>query len=233
MSSTCNNSEAVKTTQMKNRYLRGAHTSERKFRVVLKLFCEDLTATQIAHISGVSRVTINSYLKLIRVKIAAFCEEKSYYFNDTPAARLMKPAPVAPGADTMLFGIYKSDRGIFTKRLPDADVSGQTLPPKKLNSAIDIYHNSLGRYSGIADFNTHKLIRLRHHPHQPAKAQAQVDEIDFFWGLIKGRLQKFRGINTNTLYLHVKETEFRYNHRNTDIFLLLSNMIQQQPLRCA
>ena len=33
---------------MKNRYLKGAHISEKKVRELLKLFSEDLTATQIA-----------------------------------------------------------------------------------------------------------------------------------------------------------------------------------------
>src|SRR6187402_2164919 len=59
---------------MKNKYLKGAHLSERKFKEILRLFAEDLTATQIASISGVSRVTVNSYLKKIRQQIARHCE---------------------------------------------------------------------------------------------------------------------------------------------------------------
>ena len=59
---------------MKNKFLKGAHLSERKFKEILKLFSEDLTATQIANISGVSRVTINSYLKKIRLQIVKYCE---------------------------------------------------------------------------------------------------------------------------------------------------------------
>lgn len=55
--------------------LKGAHLSERKCREILHYFCEDLTATQIAAITGVSRVTVNAYLKLIRTRLAQFCED--------------------------------------------------------------------------------------------------------------------------------------------------------------
>ncbi len=60
---------------MKNKYLKGAHLSERKVRELIKLFCDDLTATQIASITGISRITVNAYFKLIRTHIARFCEE--------------------------------------------------------------------------------------------------------------------------------------------------------------
>lgn len=49
---------------MRNKYILGAHISERKFRVILRLFSEDLTATQISHLVGISRPTINKMLRL-------------------------------------------------------------------------------------------------------------------------------------------------------------------------
>jgi transposase len=39
--------------------------------------------------------------------------------------------------------------------------------------------------------------------------------------LCKVRLAKFRGINRNTFYLHLKECEFRYNFRNENIYNIL------------
>ena|SRR5690349_15138663 len=70
---------------MKNRYLKGAHLSERKVRELIKLFSEDLTATQIANITGISRITVNAYFKLIRTHIAKFCEERNpfHFINGT------------------------------------------------------------------------------------------------------------------------------------------------------
>jgi transposase len=226
---------------MKNKYLKGAHIYERKFRELLKLFCEDLTATQIANISGISRVTINNYLRMIRSKIANFCEDNNpagYLIDNEFAAfsstdNLTMQEKPQHELNTTVFGIYKSDNGIFTNLLSDIDKATITeiVRSKKINGNAGKWYDKLKQYSGIANFNSYKLIRINNDELETAKGRGQIDEIDFFWGLIKGRLTKFRGMNNATLYLHVKESEFRYNYRNTDIFYLLTNIIQQQPLQ--
>jgi transposase len=226
---------------MKNKYLKGAHISERKFRELLKLFCEDLTATQIANISGISRVTINNYLRMIRNKIANFCDDNNpagYLIDNEFAAfsstdNLTMQEKPQHELNTTVFGIYKSDNGIFTNLLSDIDKATITeiVRSKKINGNAGKWYDKLKQYSGIANFNSYKLIRINNDELETAKGRGQIDEIDFFWGLIKGRLTKFRGMNNATLYLHVKESEFRYNYRNTDIFYLLTNIIQQQPLQ--
>ena len=53
---------------MKNKYFIRSRISEKKFREIIKLFSADLTATQIAFLSGVSRPTINKILKQIRMR---------------------------------------------------------------------------------------------------------------------------------------------------------------------
>lgn len=50
----------------KNRLGHHAHISEGKFRVLLRAFAVDLTATQIAVLTGLKRNTINRYLTKIR-----------------------------------------------------------------------------------------------------------------------------------------------------------------------
>ncbi|MCH8240529.1 MAG: hypothetical protein IIB62_10870, partial [Proteobacteria bacterium] len=37
-----------------------------------------------------------------------------------------------------------------------------------------------------------------------------------FWGLAKVRLSKFKGLPKHTFHLHLKETEWRYNHRHSN-----------------
>ena len=63
--------------EMKNSMLKGAHLSEGKSQDILRYFSEDLTATQIANLTGVSRVTVNNYFRTIRLRIARHCEEKN------------------------------------------------------------------------------------------------------------------------------------------------------------
>ena len=54
---------------VKNKYVKHAHISEAKFRQIILLFFEDLSATQISHLTKVSRPTVNKYLTAIRLRI--------------------------------------------------------------------------------------------------------------------------------------------------------------------
>jgi transposase len=224
---------------MKNKFLKGAHISERKVRELLKLFAEDLTATQIANISGISRITVNAYLKLIRTHIAKYCEERNpvHYNNGTFAFLPLQN----PGSNTVykngiisrksFYGIFKQDDIIYTDKLNiDAVWLYDWLKGKVEADHNLIEKHHLNLYNGIVDFNTLKLFRLNNPYTGFTKGRSQIDEIDLFWGMLKSRLVKFRGLNGSTLYLHVKETEFRYNYRNEDLFELLVNIIHKRPL---
>ena len=54
---------------MKNKYIKVSHISEPKFREIVKLFSEDLSATQIANLTNLNRNTINHHLMLFRERI--------------------------------------------------------------------------------------------------------------------------------------------------------------------
>jgi transposase len=63
--------------RVRNRFSKRPHISERKFKQVLKLVTEDLTATQISNILSINRNTVNRYLRLIRTRIGEICEHES------------------------------------------------------------------------------------------------------------------------------------------------------------
>ena len=225
---------------MKNRYLKGAHITERKVREMLKLYCEDLTATQIANISGISRITVNAYLKLIRTHIAKYCEDQSplHMLNGhLPMIHMENGSALNNSGNGKLvkkhlYGILKSQDLIYTDQINRVDpqwfvdwVKGRIEAEPEF-----VKQNRLTLYNGIADFNTVKLYRIQQPLNGSVRGRSQIDEIDLFWGLLKSRLVKFRGLTGATLYLHVKETEFRYNNRNQEIFDILMSIIHKRPL---
>jgi transposase len=93
-----------------------------------------------------------------------------------------------------------------------------------------IERHRLNVYNGIADFNSIRLYRINESIPGITRGKSHIDEIDMFWGMLKSRLIKFRGLNSGTLYLHVKETEFRYNYRENDLFELLMEILHKRPL---
>ena len=44
------------------------------------------------------------------------------------------------------------------------------------------------------------------------------------------RLSKFRGVSKQTFYLHLKECEFRFNHRRDDLYKMLLKEFRKAPL---
>ncbi|MGE7777907.1 IS1595 family transposase [Chitinophaga sp. NPDC101104] len=229
---------------MKNKFLKGAHLSERKFKEILKLFSEDLTATQIANISGVSRVTINSYLKKIRMQIVKYCEslqpEKAAGSVSLGhrAHALHQPQDIAVAVKTdvdrivkpVIFGIYKSDNKVFTEILPDVSRS-MIQAIARGRSVLETVGSAerIRRFNGVVDLSQYRLYHLGHGHHE-AESKTVLDDVDGFWGLTKHRLAKFKGLNRNTAYLHLKECEFRYNYRHEELYAVLLNLLKTYPL---
>lgn len=49
-----------------------------------------------------------------------------------------------------------------------------------------------------------------------APGYLHVNGIESFWNHVKRRLQKFNGVPKHAFELHLKESEFRFNHRHND-----------------
>jgi len=212
--------------------------SEKKCREIIQLFSEDLTATQIANITGVSRVTINNYLKMIRTNISQHCEELNpRYFsrNGVPFSSLQQQTEtlLVNGMEeysNAYYGFNRMNGNIYVDWIHNISKNGiQELQRAKFHTEIENAHLlELLKYHAIADFDGWRLYRID--TSNSVNGKNYVDDISVFWGNAKSRLLKFRGLNKNTLYLHVKECEFRYNYRNDDINNLLLNIIYKRPL---
>jgi transposase len=215
---------------MKNKMLKRSHLSEKTCREIIQLFSDDLTATQIAGITSVSRVTINNYLKLIRTHIANHCEEQNNQDNIKTFSLTQPMLPVAsPEENNAYYGFYKMNGHVFAEELHAIDKPGiRALQQATMLHRQDNSHfGDLVRYHAIADFDEWRLYRV---DAAAVSGKNFHDDISVFWGNTRSRLMKFRGMNKNTLYLHVKESEFRYNYREDDINRLLLNIIYKYPL---
>jgi len=101
---------------MKNKYIKVSHISEPKFREIVKLFSEDLNATQIAHLTNLNHNTINRYLMLFRERIVKLCEKDSplsgevevdkFYFG---ASRVRAKRGRGARGKTIVFGLLKRE----------------------------------------------------------------------------------------------------------------------------
>lgn len=49
--------------------------------------------------------------------------------------------------------------------------------------------------------------------------------------MLKPDCQSSKGMHKNTFYLHLKETEFRYNYRNENLYKLVLENLRKKPLK--
>ena len=60
-------------------YKKRSHISERKFREILRYFCEDINASSTGRLTKVNRTTVNKIYLEIRLRIADYCEKNSIF----------------------------------------------------------------------------------------------------------------------------------------------------------
>jgi transposase-like protein len=132
---------------------------------------------------------------------------------------------------TTVFGIYQRNGHVYTEIVPDCSKATlQAIIRGKV--AVESVVNSDGwrGYNGLVDIG-YGHFRVDHGKDEFARGPAHVNGIEGFWGIAKVRLAKFRGMAKSTFYLHLKETEFRYNHRNDNIYKILLSLLRNNPLK--
>ena len=224
---------------MKNKYINRSHISERKFREVLKLFCVDLEATKIAEITKISRVTVNAILMRIRIRIAKLAEQESYFTQGEieidesyfGARRVRGKRGRGAYGKTKVFGMKKRGDKVYTQIVKNCSASELVPIIKKLapDDSV-IYSDEWKAYDGLVNVGYKEHYRVKHSDDVFANGKAHIDGIENFWGIAKTRLVKFRGISLDKFYLHLKETEFRFNHRQDDLYVLLLSEFRKLPL---
>lgn len=222
-----------------NRYYRCSKISERKFRQVVRFFAHDLTASKTAEFIGLTRKSVNVIFLKIRERIAGECERASpfsacevevdeSYFG---ARRVRGKRGRGASGKTIVFGIFKRNGCVYTEIVPDckkrtlqAIIRGRVAPDAIINS------DGWRGYDGLVDVGYSKHYRVNHGANEFVRESAHVNGIESFWSFSKRRMQKFNGISVETFNLHLKECEYRFNHRKKNLYRELLKLLENYPL---
>ena len=85
-------------------------------------------------------------------------------------------------------------------------------------------------YDGLVDVGFDRHFRVRHGQAECVQGAAHINGTESLWRFAKARLQPFKGVPKHPFLLHLKESEFRFNHRYEDLYQLLLKLLRQQPL---
>lgn len=217
-----------------------AKLGDKKQLELLSLFALDLDATAMARALGCSRNTVNSHVTRLRRRILEHCR------THMP---LMKH--VHPGDTFFQMGLIKGairDRGKTPRREPaallgvlpqDAGIVVELVPDREADALRCIRHSRFWMETfckgpccpqhwtqemRILDANQ---LAARAVPFDtgPLRREPPPERMARFLQYAMVRLEKFRGLQPHTLPLHLKETEFRFNHPGMSLYAALKAIL--------
>ena len=223
---------------MANRYFIGSRLSGRTFRLLCKYFCEDIPASQAARLAGVNRNTAQSIYGKLRVRVCEIADLEAEefigeieideaYFGPT---RVRGKRGRGAGKKIPVIGILKRDGKVFTQVIENCTAK-QIWPVIKENISFTatVYTDGFRVYDHVlVGFHDHR--KVLHHTNEFARGRNHINGIESFWAYAKLSLAKRKGIRKNHFPYHLKEIQWRYNHRHENAYLQLLKNLRKNPL---
>lgn len=223
---------------MKNKYLADARISEAKFRLILRLFAADVPALTATKLCAANYRTIYRVYDLLRHRVALLALAESLeklagevevdesYFGP----RRVRGKRGRARVENCRSSACTSARQAFTSRWSRTAPRESCCPSSGAMCFLKVTCSPTAglAYDGLvtAGFRHH---RVYHEADEFARGKAHINGIESFWSFAKFRFLKLRGVRRDFFPLHLKECEWRFNHRGQDLYRLLLKHIRQKP----
>ena len=206
-----------------------------KLNRIFLCFSEDLTATATARITGVNRNTVNRYFTGIREKIVRHSiAEYNELMNGIKAETLRFEAKTVLGKrlkrvlqERPILGLLRRGKKVFITVLEDFSHDNLlTRLQENLHERYAARYENKSAQPEAVPLNEYDQYRVWYAGAEQEEAH-NTKGIENFLTFAKKRLAKFNGCSSSNILLHLKECEFRYNHRGEDLFKLIKKIFQK------
>jgi transposase len=201
-------------------------------------FARYITATKASELTGISRPTTNRIYKKLTERIRDICnnefplsggvEVDESYFG---AKRIKGKKGRGSYGKTIVFGIFERNGKVYTEIVPDCSrATLQAIIRGKVDVESVIHSDKWRGYNGLVDIGYSKHFRVDHRDNKFSNGRSHINGIESFLSFAKRRLQKFTGVSKKNFNLQLKESEFRFNNREKDIYKILLNILRKNML---
>ncbi|MFW6324957.1 MAG: transposase, partial [Desulfovibrionales bacterium] len=196
---------------------------------LISCFIQEDTANQMCRKLEISYNTAYKAVTAVRFAIVAQALDSRQYFGRDAEIDISKvqgkAVPGTRGACPVpVFGILEKLGLVFVDLMSGLD--GETLFHFHMNFHLTmvrmgklLYTDKYKQYDSLIACGNGVL------PYGILSAKKEIPTIDQrrsgFWQFAKKRLKRYSGITPQRFPLYIKELEFRYNHREQDIFSTL------------
>ena len=125
----------------------------------------------------------------------------------------------------LVFGMYQRNGYVVT--FPVTDRKTKTLTSlilRHTKSGSLYYSDDWHAYTWLSVKGNHVIIE-KEKGTPKAKGKSHLNGIEGFWSYSKNWLYQYRGIPRHHFHLYLKETEFRFNNRDKDLFHLIAKLL--------
>lgn len=219
-------------TDLTGRWLEQCRLSCGQWLRLVKLFELELSARKMAQQLGLSYNTLYAALTTIRCAILAHADEAESYDLDGEVEldesyfvgkRKGKRGRGAVGK-VSVFGVLERNGRVCVEVVPN--VRAETLlglTVKKVRRGSIVYTDHFNSYYSLICCGYRRLSV--DHASKFSEGRVYINGLEGFWNYAKERLMKHHGISPQRFPLYLKELEFRYNHRNQDIFPIIAQYL--------
>lgn len=227
----------------KNRYLFRGRISERKFRDLLRLFSVDITADRAAALTGLHHNTTLAIFRLLRERMAELAQadcpfrgvvevDESYFGPTRTRGHRGRGNP----RKTPVFGILERGGRVHCQIVKNCSKTTlQGIIEGRVAFSAEITTDGFRSYDGLveAGFSRHHRINKYYDRDHTIFSEngVHINGIESFWSYAKRRHQKFNGLRRSAFPTFLKETEFRFNMREEDLYKTLLRSCRMKPLR--
>lgn len=227
----------------KNAYLFRGRITERKFRDLLRIFALDITADRAAELCGVNHKTAASLYSLLRLRMAELAQEdcpfhgqveidESYFGPTRTRGHKGRGNP----RKVPVFGLLERGGRVHCQIVRNCSKSTLlAIIEGRVSLAAELTTDGFRSYDGLveAGFSRHHRINKYWNREHPVFSEngVHINGIESFWSYAKRRHQKFNGLRKTSFPTFLKETEFRFNNRENDLYKILLKSCRMNPLR--
>jgi transposase len=200
-----------------------------KWMMLIKLFELEVSARKARAQLSLSYPTVHRAFGIMRQAIAhelakrdrelkGEIEADESYFGGKRKGRRGRGA----GGKTIVFGILERGGKVSVSIVRDAGADsllGETI--RKVRRGSIVYTDKWKGYDSLM-FCGYRHLNIDH-KHKFKLGKVYINGVEGFWSFAKERLAKHHGVSPGNFLYYLKEQEWRYNHRDRNLFELLVN----------
>jgi len=196
---------------------------------LLRLFAQERPVPEMAATLGLAYNTTYKAVTTVRQAITARWTDPK---EQSPGFAWPRPELSSPGesrgraeggSTSPVFGVREEGGRVRVRLLPSIrDRILHYLEVKKVRKGTLMYTDRFAEFDSLLCCSR---ARLDAEGGKPPRTGVYLDTDSGFWRYARAKLTRHRGITPERFPLYLKELEFRYNHRNEDLFPTLARYL--------